>query len=175
MNQIEPQRSWGIIVAFVKFIAWEGLIPHPLSTSYLRMLIYFTERERRKFIWSFHLNPESNITPKYLARLTNGIIPALTRKFTNVDLMLDLSNTINCVLTKESSKPKDSSQSWIWLNPDWRLLVILWRSLYEQIIAISSVNCMILQSYGINFRISLINRKGEGWVLSPALGPYTRF
>jgi len=44
----------------------------------------------------------------------------------------------------EISKPIDSSQFWIWLKACCKLAVILFRSLYEQVIAISSANCIIL-------------------------------
>jgi len=148
-NQADPQRNWEIMVALINFIAWEGVNPHPLPTSHLRILIYFDERQRKKFICSFHFRSESRIIPKYLTRPTEGIVPELTLKLIEAHSDLDLLNSMNCVLARENSKPKEPSHSWIRLNPAYKLLMILSVFLYVQVMTMSSTNCMVLQSYGI--------------------------
>jgi len=135
------------MVALMKFIAWEGVNPHPLPTNHLRILIYLDERQRKKLICSLHLSSVSRIIPKYLTRLIEGIIPELTFRLAEARSNLDLLNSINCVLARESSKPKEPSHSWILLNPACKLLMILSVSLYVQVMTMLSANCMFLQSY----------------------------
>jgi len=53
INQAKPQRSWEIMMALMKFIAWEGLNPYPLPTSHLRILMYLEDLERKKFISTY--------------------------------------------------------------------------------------------------------------------------